>query len=103
MIVGEAFQRAMNNRKIPVTKVSYQDMGNWVFKENKLSCFHCHIFGRVLNAPKQPFPESVYLPDRSTGFYDDFKPLNKEDIKEIRKQIKVISDQEKYLKQNWRL
>lgn len=103
MIVGEALQIAMNKRGIKVIKVNYQDMGNWPWKEHKKPFLHYHIFGRVLGAKKQPFPESIYLPDRSTGFYDGFIPLNKDDNKEILKQIKLISYKPKYQLKEWGL
>jgi len=103
MIVGEALQVAMNNRGIPVVRINYQDMGNWSYKEGKPSVFHVHVFGRASNAVKQPWPESVYLPDRKTGFYDGFEPLNKEDNKEILKQILAISTDKKYRPEAWGL
>src|SRR4030067_2149654 len=96
MIVGEAYEKAMNKIGIKIVKVNYQDMGNWPYKQRKQPVLHYHIFGRVLGAKKQPFPESVFLPDRSTGFYEGCFPLNKDDVKEIRKQIDIVSRKEKY-------
>ncbi len=101
MIVGEAFEIAMNNRGIPVLKINYQDMGNWAFKTGDKPFLHVHVFGRATNAVKQIWPESVYLPDRKTGFYDGFEPLNAEDIIEIQKQIKIVESQEKYELSKW--
>jgi len=43
------------------------------------------------------------LPDRETGFYDGFEPLNNDDIEEIRKQINLIVEQDKYQEKNWSL
>jgi len=103
MVVGEALQIAMNNLGIPVIKINYQDMGNWAYKENKLPFLHVHIFGRAPNATKQIWPESVYLPDRKTGFYDGFEPLNENDIAEIKKEIEKIFSQEKYSDKSWGL
>jgi diadenosine tetraphosphate (Ap4A) HIT family hydrolase len=103
MIVGEALETAMNNRGINVVKINYQDMGNWAYKRGEQPFFHCHIMGRVLGAKNQPYPESVYLPDRNSGFYKDFIPLNGEDVSEIKKQIDMISLQSKYLPENWDL
>ncbi len=101
MVVGEAFEKAMNCRGIPVIKINYQDMGNWAYKRGEKPFLHIHVFGRAKNSIKQPFPESVYLPDRSTGFYDGFEPLDDEDVMEIRKQIQVVEKQEKYNLENW--
>ncbi|MFA4996156.1 MAG: hypothetical protein WC536_03395 [Patescibacteria group bacterium] len=103
MVVGEALEKAMNKIGIPVVKVNYQDMGNWAYKKNEKPYLHVHIFGRANNAIKQPFPESVYLPDRSSGFYDDFEPLNEGDVAEIKKEIEHILKETKYQDKNWRL
>jgi diadenosine tetraphosphate (Ap4A) HIT family hydrolase len=101
MMVGEAMEIAMNNRGIPVVKINYQDMGNWAFKTNTKPFLHYHLFGRASNAVKQLWPESVYLPDRSTGFYDGFEPLNLDDIKEIQTQIAIVEGKDKYKAENW--
>lgn len=103
MITGEALEKAMNNLGIPVVKINYQDMGNWAWKTNTKPFLHVHVFGRATNAIKQIWPESVYLPDRETGFYDGFEPLNNDDIEEIRKQINLIVEQDKYQEKNWSL
>ncbi|MFA6601669.1 MAG: hypothetical protein WCT02_02300 [Candidatus Paceibacterota bacterium] len=103
MIVGEAFQIAMINRGIPIVKINYQDMGNWAVKTGDKPYLHYHIFGRASNAIKQPWPESMYLPDRGTGFYNGFEPLNVEDITEIQKQIAVVEAEKKYGLEKWGL
>lgn len=101
MVVGEAFGKAMNSRSVPVVKINYQDMGNWAYKTKSKNYLHYHIFGRVLGAPNQPYPESVYLPDRSSGFYDKFEPLSEEDNKEILKEIEKLFKTEKYQDEKW--
>jgi len=98
MIVGEALETAMNSRGIKVVKINYQDMGNWAYKRGEKPYLHVFVLGRVLGAKHQPYPESVYLPDRSTGFYDTFEPLNDDDMVEILKEIERISGTEKYVK-----
>lgn len=101
MIVGEAMEKGLNNRGIKIIKINYQDMGNWAFKTGDKPYLHVHVFGRTQDAKYQIFPESVYLPDRSSGFYDKFEPLNSEDVLEIQKQIKIIEKQDKYKLENW--
>jgi diadenosine tetraphosphate (Ap4A) HIT family hydrolase len=103
MVVGEALEIAMNKVGIPVIKINYQDMGNWAYKTGKLPFLHIHLFGRVANAVKQPWPESMYLPDRGTGFYEGFESLNDEDIIAIRKEIEKIFQQDKYQDNIWHL
>lgn len=103
MVVGEAFEIAMNKLGVPVIKINYQDMGNWAYKEGKSPFLHYHIFGRILGAKHQPYPESVYLPDRSTGFYEGFEPLTPDDAQVIKTEIERIYATEKYSDQNWHL
>jgi len=95
--------KAMNKQGIPVIKVNYHDMGNWAWKTNTKPLLHVHIFGRATNAVKQPWPESMYLPDRKTGFYEGFEPLNEEDVRQIREEIAIILRQEKYQDKEWGL
>lgn len=103
MIVGEALETIMNKQSIPVVKVNYQDMGNWAAKDGKESYLHYHIMGRAENAIKQPWPESIYLPDRSTGFYDEFEPLTSEDIVLIKEEIIRLFTEDKYQDNDWHL
>ena len=103
MIVGQALEEGMNKQGIPVVKVNYQDMCNWSYKDGKLPYLHVHILGRAQNAAKQPFPESVYLPDRTTGFYDGFEPLNSDDIKVVKAIIERLFKEKKYQDKEWRL
>jgi len=101
MIIGEAMEKGLKNRGIKVVKVNYQDMGNWAFKTGENPFLHIHLFGRALDAKRQVFPESVYLPARETGFYDEFEPLNNGDVLEIQRQIKILEKQEKYRASVW--
>ena len=101
MLVGEAMEKGLNNRNIKIIKINYQDMGNWAFKTGNKPFLHVHVFGRTKNAKYQVFPESVYLPDRSSGFYDKFEPLNNNDILEIKKQIEFLSRNDKYQSSKW--
>ena len=103
MIVGEAFEKGMNAQGIPVVKINYQDMGNWAWKTGDKPFLHYHIFGRATNSVKQPFPESVYLPDRSTGFYEGFEPLNEADIRVIRLEMERLFKEERYSNELWNL
>ncbi len=96
MVVGEAMEVVMNSQGIPVVKINYQDMGNWAYKQGKRPFLHYHIFGRVLGAKHQPYPESVFLPDRSTGFYEGFIPLTTDDITQLKDEMTRIMSREKY-------
>jgi diadenosine tetraphosphate (Ap4A) HIT family hydrolase len=101
MVVGKALEIGMKKRGIDIIRVNYHDMGNWAFKKGKRPYFHIHVYGRASNAKYQPSQEAVRLPDRSSGFYDNFEPLNGGDISEIRRQIKSILLEEKYKDASW--
>ncbi len=95
MIVGEAMAQGLNNRGVNIGRINYQDMGNWT------PTFHIQIYGRAKDAKIQKFGDAVQLPQRDTGFYDNFEPLNVGDIAEIRKLIEEISKRDKYNLKNW--
>ncbi len=104
MVVGEALERGMNKQGIPVVKINYEELGNWAYKPGGGKPFlHEHVFGRSKDAKKQPFPEAVFLPDRSTGFYDGFEPLTEEDQKVILSVISSLFLEERYSDKEWGL
>ena len=103
MIAGQALETVMNKQGIPVVKINYEELGNWAFKRGEKPILHLHIFGRAKNATKQIFPEAVQLPDRSTGFYDGFEPLNKKDILLIKNEVERLYQTDKYQDSNWTL
>lgn len=103
MIVGEAFKLGMQKNGVNIIHINYEELGNWAFKRGEVPQFHLQIFGRVEGAKKQIFPEAVYLPDRSTGFYSDFKPLTVEDIQAIRIEIERLVIEERFQASKWRL
>lgn len=103
MIVGQALLYGMNKRGVPVVRINYQEMGNWAAKNNTRPFLHVHIFGRSKEAVAQPYTEAVYLPDRSTGFYDNFVPLNEDDIVLIKNKMEELFGTEKFKNEYWRL
>lgn len=90
MIIGEALVKGMSKRGVEIGRVNYQDMGNWG------PTLHIHIFGRAVTAVKQRYGEAVYLPKKETGFYEGFKPLNSDDVEEIKKNIDKLIKSKKY-------
>lgn len=96
MLAGEAITTVLKNQGIDIGIVNYQEMGNWsVFKPEGLT-MHMHIFGRAKTAIKQKYGEAVLLPQRATGFYDGFEPLNNNDIREMKKDIERLLTTDKY-------
>ena len=101
MMAGEALKRAMILRGIPIVRINYMEAGNWAAKSGKPFFFHIHVYGRAENAKIQIWPEAVQLPSRDTGFYDNFLPLDSEDIVELKKQFSIIEKEKKYRLINW--
>lgn len=101
MVVGEAMVTALNRRGIDIGRINYQDNGNWdVFKPGGPS-LHVHLYGRAKSAVTQKYGEALTFPLPDTGFYDSCEPLSDEDIVEIKKEIEIISRQEKYQNKSW--
>ncbi|MGI8419883.1 MAG: hypothetical protein ACR2LN_04530 [Candidatus Levyibacteriota bacterium] len=96
MVVGDALPEAMQRRGVDIGIINYQDMGNWRVFTPEGPTLHMHIYGRAKTAGIQKYGEAVQLPQRSTGFYDNFKPLDEEDRKEIKKVIKKLIQTTKY-------
>ena len=103
MVVGEAMLKALNKRGILVERINFQDNGNWAVGTKKKQHAHLHLYGRSKNSKHQKRGEALYFPDKKTKFWKKLEPLNADDIKEILKQIKLISKKEKYKKKNWKL
>ena len=103
IVVGQAMTATMKKRGIDIGRINYQDNGNWSVFKPEGPYLHIHLYGRAKNAKIQKYGESMSLPRRETGFYENFKPLNEEDIKEIRKSIILILKKPKYKDSNWKL
>jgi diadenosine tetraphosphate (Ap4A) HIT family hydrolase len=103
VVVGKAMEKGMNIRGLKIMTINYQVMGNWAYKKDEKPYFHIHLYGRARDAKYQPYTEAVNLPDRSSGFYDKFKPLNKQDVRVIKEEIEKLFQEEKYSNLNWNL
>jgi diadenosine tetraphosphate (Ap4A) HIT family hydrolase len=95
MLVGHAMTIGLKNRGIDIGRINYQDNGNWG------AHLHIHIYGRARGAKIQPFGHALNFPFRETGFYDNNEPLNEGDLEEIKKQIDLLSQTDKYREANW--
>lgn len=96
MVVGKALKSAMARRGIDIGIVNYQDMGNWGVFKPEGPTLHMQIYGRATTATVQKYGDAVQLPHRETGFYDTFKPLDDDDIREIKAAIEKLLQGEKY-------
>lgn len=96
MVVGEALKSAMARRGVDIGIVNYQGMGNWGVFTPEGPTLHMQIYGRATTAVIQKYGDAVQLPHRETGFYDDFKPLDADDIHEIKIDIEKLLQSSKY-------
>ena len=90
MVVGEALKSAMARRGVTIGIVNYQDMGNWSVFKPEGPTLHMQIYGRAKTATVQKYGDAVLLPHRETGFYDNFQPLDEEDVAEIKADIEAL-------------
>jgi hypothetical protein len=86
----------MARRGVDIVIVNYQYMGNWGVFKPEGPTLHMQIYARATTATIQKYGDAVQLPHRETGFYDNFKPLNEEDIYEIKTDIKKLMISDKY-------
>lgn len=103
MLIGEAMEKAMKNRDINVERINYQENGNWAYQKGMNPEFHIHLYGRTKDSTTQTWGEALVFPNKSTGFYDNFEKFNNEDIEEIKKQITILEQDGKFIKENWSL
>lgn len=101
MLIGEAMTEGLQLRGIDIGRINYQDNGNWGVFKPEGPYLHYHLYGRAKNAVFQKYGEACQFPFRETGFYDNFEPLNSEDIEEIKKQIRLLLKQKKYQSRYW--
>lgn len=103
MLIGEAMEKAMKNRNINVERINYQENGNWAYQKGMNPEFHIHLYGRTKDSTTQTWGEALVFPNKSTGFYDNFEKFNNEDIEEIKRQITILEQDGKFIKENWSL
>ena len=101
ILAGEAYEKAMNIRGIKIKRLNYQDNGNWAYLRGEEPVTHLHIYGRTEYSDKQKWGEALYFPNQFSDYYDDIEPINIEDINEIRKQIHLLENTDKYKLENW--
>ena len=101
MLIGEAMTIGLISRGIDIGRINYQDNGNWGVFKPEGPYLHYHLYGRAKSARVHKYGEACYFPLRETGFYDQFEPLNSEDLEAIRKQIILLLREKKYQSSEW--
>lgn len=93
MVGGEALKTVLGRGGIDIGRINYQDNGNWRAE------LHVHIYGRALNAKRQPYGHSLDF----CGTREDFRremgqlePLNADDAAALREEITRLLASDKY-------
>lgn len=93
MVAGEALKTVLTRKGIAIGRINYQDNGNWRAE------LHVHIYGRALQAKRQPYGHALDF----CGTREDFRrvmgqlePLRSDDIAELRAEIERLLAGEKY-------
>ncbi|MBM3372437.1 MAG: hypothetical protein FJY44_01050 [Betaproteobacteria bacterium] len=93
MIGGEALKTVLTRRGIAIGRINYQDNGNWRAE------LHVHIYGRALDAKRQPYGRALDF----CGTREDFRRemgqlegLDAEDISALREEIARLLASDKY-------
>lgn len=103
MMAGEAFVKGMAEGGVTVSRINYQENGNWAFRKQNTykPFFHLHLYGRTVDSKTQKWGEALVFPDPDTGFYDNFTPLSENDTANIAKHMDILSKSEKYAENKW--
>ncbi len=93
MVGGEALKTVLGRRGIAIGRINYQDNGNWRPE------LHVHIYGRALNAKRQPYGHALDF----CGTREDFRhgmgalePLDAGDVAALREEITRLLASDKY-------
>lgn len=99
-LVGEAMWDALPKQGINLYRINYQDNGNWSFLRGERPLFHVHLYGRAQGEQHQKYGNALFLPYPTSGFYDGFAPLSRDDIIELIGAIRRLESSPKYREWN---
>ena len=105
IVVGEAMTKIMNEHGVDIGRINYQDNGNWYVFKPEGPYLHIHLYGRAKSAKMQKYGDACYFPHKEErpDLWKGLKPLTKEDVKDIRKEIKRLLKKNKYSNSEWNL
>ena len=105
VVVGQAMTKIMNEHGVDIGRINYQDNGNWTVFKPEGSYLHIHLYGRAKSAKTHKYGQACIFPHREEEpkYYENFKPLNKEDIRDIRNEIEKLFREEKFSNSKWSL
>ena len=102
MLISEAMIKGMKNRNINIERINYQENGNWAYLNGTKPIFHIHLYGRTKESRVQVWGEALKFPNPKEDFYNNFIQFNNEDTKEIKNQINILENTDKYNLKNWK-
>ncbi|MBW2976387.1 hypothetical protein KY347_02995 [Candidatus Woesearchaeota archaeon] len=105
IVVGQAMTTVMNEHGVDIGRINYQDNGNWTVFKPEGSYLHIHLYGRAKSAKTHKYGQACYFPHREEKpeYYENFKPLNEEDVKDIKTEIEKLLKEEKFSDSEWGL
>lgn len=93
MVCGEALKTVLTRKGISIGRINYQDNGNWRAE------LHVHVYGRALEAKRQPYGHALNFCGTREDFrrgMGDLETLRKDDITDLREEIVRLLATDKY-------
>ncbi len=92
IVAGQAMTKVMNEHGVDIGQINYQENGNWQVFKPEGPLLHIHLYGRAKSAKIQKYGQAWYFPhiNEKPEYYENFKPLNEDDIKNIRTKIEIL-------------
>ena len=105
VVVGQAMTKIMNEHGVDIGRLNYQDNGNWTVFKPEGSYLHIHLYGRAKSAKTHKYGQACFFPHREEKpeYYENFKPLNEDDVKDIKTEIEKLFKEEKFSDSEWGL
>ena len=105
IVVGQAMTKIMNEHGVDIGRINYQDMGNWSVFNPEGPYLHIHLYGRAKSAKTHKYGQACFFPHREEKpeYYENFKPLNEADVRDIKTEIEKLLKEEKFSDSEWGL
>lgn len=105
VVVGQAMTKVMNEHGVDVGRINYQDNGNWSVFKPEGPYLHVHLYGRAKSAKTHKYGQACFFPHKKEApeYYANFKPLNEDDVKDIRNEIERLFKEEHFSDSVWGL
>ena len=103
IVAGQAMTKIMNEHGVDIGRINYQANGNWTVFKPEGSYLHIHLYGRAKSAKIQKYGQACKFPHKEENpeFYKNLKPLNKDDIKDIKTEIEKLLKEKEFSNSEW--